>query len=217
MQKIIIVGAGRHGVEVYGYINDLIAKGERLKIVGFIDDKKPAGNFEGSEILGDFRALRDYLKKNQKEKFYYITAVGDNQLREGFLKKINNLEATNLLPFTLIHPFSYLGRENQIGSGTCLAPGSIITTHVKIGQHCIVNVNASVSHDCSIKDFSNINPGVVICGNVKLGRGCFIGAGAVVIDKVTIGDEVVVGAGSVVISNLADKTRVAGVPAKPIN
>lgn len=217
MRQVIIIGAGWHAAEICSYINDLTTAGQDVKIVGCVDERKPPGPFEGTKILGDFSALKDYLKKNEKEKFSYITAAGDNQLRESFVKKIKKIEAANLSAWSLIHPSAYMGRENQIGQGSCLTPGSIVTTQVTIGRHCIININASISHDCKIGDFTNINPGTVICGNVKIGKSCFMGAGAIVIDKVTIGNDVVVGAGSVVISDLSDKVRVAGVPAKPIN
>ena len=214
MQQIIIIGAGRHAAEICSYVNDLIAVGQEVKIVGCVDERKSPGSFEDTKILGDFRALADRLKKN--EKFCYITAAGDNQLRRSFVEKIEKIGASNLSAWSLIHPSVYMGKDNQIGQGTCLAPGSIVTTQVTIGNHCIINVNASISHDCKIGDFTNINPGAVICGNVKVGRSCFIGAGAVVIDKVTIGNNVMVGAGAVVLSDLRDGIKVAGIPARPI-
>ena len=215
MQQLIIIGAGRHAAEICSYINDLNNAGQEIKIVGCIDEKKPPGPFENVKILGDFSYLKKYLNNNKKE-FYYITAAGDNQLRKKFVEKIEMMNLNNLSAWTLFHPSACIGSKNRIGEGTCLAPQTIITTQVETGRHCIVNINASISHDCKIGEFTNINPGAVICGNVKIGRSCFIGASAVVIDKVSIGDGVIVGAGSVVISDLPDKVKVAGIPARSI-
>src|SRR5262249_56906097 len=66
------------------------------------------------------------------------------------------------------HPFTVVGPHVKVGAGTCMAPGSVITTHVTIGQHVIVNVRVSISHDCVVGDYVNVNPGAVICG--KIGR-----------------------------------------------
>ena len=72
----------------------------------------------------------------------------------------------------LLHPKAYLGNEVEIGYGTCIAPGTTINANVRIGNHCIVNVNASVSHDCTLGDFVNINPGAIVCGKSQhWGRG----------------------------------------------
>jgi len=77
-------------------------------------------------------------------------------------------------------------------------------------------VNTSVSHDCVIGDFVNINPGAVVCGNVNVGEGCYIGAGATIIDKVSIGDWSTIGAGAVVIHDIPPYVTAVGVPARVI-
>jgi sugar O-acyltransferase (sialic acid O-acetyltransferase NeuD family) len=101
-----------------------------------------------------------------------------------------------------------------VGPGTLLAPGVIITTRVRVGAHCILNVKASISHDCVIGDWCNINPGATLCGNVTVGEGAFIGAGAIVREKINIGAGAAIGAGAVVIRDVPPHTTVAGVPAR---
>jgi sugar O-acyltransferase (sialic acid O-acetyltransferase NeuD family) len=211
--EVLIIGAGGHGKELLSYIRDLAAQGERVRVRGFVDENKSRGPFSASEILGGFDDLRSFLQQHTDTVFRYITAVGDNQVRENFVEKIESLKMKSLTPWTLHHPRAIVGHNAEIGAGSCLAPGSIITTQVKMGKHCILNVNASISHDCVIGDFTNINPGAVICGNVRIGHGCYIGAGATIIDKVSIGEWTVVGAGAVVIDDLPDHVTAVGVPA----
>src|SRR5436853_318582 len=81
-----------------------------------------------------------------------------------------------------------VGSDVEIGEGTCLAPGVIVTTRTTIGRHCILNIHSSVSHDCVFDDYVNINPGATVCGNVCIGEGSYIGAGATIKDKVSIGE-----------------------------
>jgi len=207
-----VIGAGRHATEIYSYIRDLSAADPRLRLLGFIDEHKPPGPWFGTEIIGNF----DDLRHRKHQSCRYITSTGNNQLRREFVEKAEALTRPKLLPWSLIHPSSVIGRDVQIGMGTCVAPGGIITTRVRIGRHCILNVNASVSHDCTIGDFVNINPGAVVAGTVRIGDGCYIGAGATVVDEVTIGEWSVIGAGAVVIDDIPPNVTAVGVPAKII-
>ena len=215
-KDVVIVGAGGHGSELCSYIQDLVGCGERLNLVGCVDEYKPHGVWCGTEILGGFAELKLWLSEYEDRVLHYITAVGNNRVRAEFVSKLEQLEARNLSAWTLQHPTSIVGQGIEIGEGSCLAPGSIITTNVRIGRHCIVNVKASISHDCQVGDFCNINPGVVIAGNVRMGAGCFVGAGATVIEKISIGERAIVGAGAVVINDVPPYATVAGVPARVI-
>ncbi len=214
-KQIIVIGAGGHGKEVLAYLHDLIRGGNKIRMMGFIDDEKPKGPFAGSVVLGNLEDLRALLDTSQSE-FHYITAVGHNEIRKQLVERIQNIGAEHFSAWTLCHPTVYVGPHVRIGEGTCLAPGSFVTTHVDLGKHCIVNVNSSISHDCTIGDFVNINPRVAIGGNVKIGEGCYIGAGATIIDKVSIGPWTIIGAGAVVTENLPAHVTAVGVPARII-
>ena len=56
--------------------------------------------------------------------------------------------------------------------------------------------------------------GSVICGSVKIGKNCFIGANSTVKEHLTIGNNVVIGMGSVVTKDIPDGEIWAGNPAK---
>jgi len=213
---IIILGAGGHGSEIVSYLGDLVVSGEALRLVGGIDEGKARGPWCGSEVLGDFGRLKELVSAQPDVSFCYITAVGNNQLRRQFVRTVTTFGASNLTAWTLRHPRAVVGQDVLIGEGTCLAPGSILTTRVRLGHHCILNVQASVSHDCEVGDFVNLNPGAVVCGNVKIGAGCYIGAGATIIDNVSIGEWTVVGAGATVINDLPAGVTAVGVPARII-
>jgi len=215
-KNIIVIEAGGHGKELRSYIDDITRHGEKIHFVGFVDEQKPRGPREDSQIIGDFTALEDFLKQNQSIMFSYITAVGNNRIRREFVQKIEALNVQNLKAGSLYHPLKSIGKMIEIGEGTCLAPGSIVTTCAKIGKHCILNVNTSVSHDSVIEDYVNINPGATICGNVKIGQGCYIGAQATVIDNVSIGNWTTIGAGAVVTEDLPAHVTAVGVPARAV-
>ena len=214
--ELVIIGAGGHGSELQSYVHDVAAAGERVRLLGFIDEHKPRGASAAATILGGVEALRAISRASGGAALRYITAIGDNAARERCVADVEGLQLGNLAPWTLRHPRTVVGIGVEVGDGTCLAPGSIVTTRVRLGRHCIVNVKASVSHDSVIGDFVNLNPGSTICGHVSVGTGCYIGAGATVLDKVAIGDWTVVGAGAVVVHDLPPGVTAVGVPARII-
>jgi sugar O-acyltransferase (sialic acid O-acetyltransferase NeuD family) len=185
-----------------------------LELVGFVDESKPRGPWDGAQILGGFDELRELAQTGRTLR--YITATGDNRSRRELVCRLAQMGMANVRPWSLIHPRAIVGRNVHVGEGSCLAPGSIVTTNVRIGEHCILNVNSSVSHDCVVGDFVNINPGAVVAGDARIGEGCFIGAGATVIDKVSVGAWSVIGAGAVVISDIPPRVTAVGVPARVI-
>ncbi len=213
--ELIIVGAGGHGSELASYLKDF-PRSAQVRLAGFVDEGKPKGSFAGGKILGNLQDLKVFLRRNGRRRFRYITAVGHNRTRQKLADAVEALGAGNLSAWTLRHPSSMVGQQVEIGEGTCLAPGTLVTTRGSIGKHCILNVQASVSHDAVIGDYCNINPGPVICGNVRLGRGCYLGAGATVIDKISIGEWTIIGAGAVVVEDLPARVTAVGVPARII-
>lgn len=214
--SLIVLAAGGHASEIRSYVREMTATGQGIDLVGFVDEAKPKGPWLGSRILGGFDDLREMLLAHASTCFRYITAVGSNDTRRTLVERVEKLGLANLEPWTLVHPEARLGRDVTIGEGTCLAPGSIITTRVTVGRHCILNIKSSVSHDCQVGDFSNINPNATLCGDVRIGNGCYIGAGATVIEKISIGAQSIIGAGAVVIADIPANCTAVGVPARVI-
>jgi acetyltransferase EpsM len=211
---IIIVGAGKHGLELDSYLLDAAQTGSPLRLAGYVDEHRAPGPWGSSRILGNLETLRELAWADPSKSLQYITAVGDNRARREVVGKLEALGCPNLVPGIIRHPFTSVGGKNEIGEGTCLAPGSIISTEARLGRHVIMNMRALVSHECIVEDYVNLNPGCILCGNVHVEEGAYIGPGATVIRNLTIGAWAVVAAGATVFTNVAPRVTVMGAPAR---
>jgi sugar O-acyltransferase (sialic acid O-acetyltransferase NeuD family) len=214
MRAIIVLGSGGHAAEVCAYVGQLAEQSGTAELLGCLDDYGAAAFAGEPAPLGGIQHLAQLMQVH--EHLHAITATGDNVLRRLLVARAEAVGAGPVTWWTLVHPHASVGSNVEIGAGTCLAPGSIVTTRSRIGRHCILNVKASVSHDVTIGDYVNVNPGVVIAGGARIGDGCYIGAGATVIDRVKIGQGAVVGAGAVVVEDLPANATAVGVPARVI-
>lgn len=145
----------------------------------------------------------------------FVAAIGDRHFRH---TAVTECIRAGLVPVALVHPHVRVSRWVEIGDGSIICAGSVLTTNIAIGSHTQINVGCTVSHDVRIGDFSTLSPGVHICGHVNVGNDVFIGAGACVINGTTdapleIGDGATIAAGACVTRSVAPQTLVAGVPA----
>ena len=210
----MIVGAGGHGAEIGAYIDDLARNGWDGELLGYLDDYAVSGS--GTRpFLGKLDAFVE-CPLEFFDGLRYLTGLGSNHARRTVVDRLAALYGRRMPPWTLVHPAAYVGFQVQVGEGSCLAPHSMATTRVHIGKHCIVNIRASVSHDCVLGDFVNVNPGATVCGNVTIGESAYIGAGAVIKEKINIGAGSVIGAGAVVVGDLPPNVTAVGVPARVI-
>ncbi len=145
--------------------------------------------------------------------YSYFVSIGDNILRKRISEKLIPLLG---MPENALHKTAIISRSMNSGTGNMFAPRVVINPLVKIGNGVICNTACVIEHECVINDYVHIAPGAILCGNVSVGEGSFIGAGAVVKQGVTIGKNVIVGAGTVVIKDIDDNTKVIGNPQRII-
>ncbi|MCJ7466112.1 MAG: acetyltransferase [Maribacter sp.] len=210
MQKIIIFGASGHGSVVL----DCIQNEAKYKVIGFVDSfKKKGTKLNGYEVLGSELDLPYLLDKYSV--IGGLVAIGDNWLRRSIVERIQKI-APDFRFITAIHPYSTIGLDVEIGDGTVIMPGVIINANTVIGNHCILNTNASLDHDGFMYNFTSLAPRVCIGGNLILGECSAICLGANIIENITVGKHTVVGAGSLVVGNIGNNVLAYGAPAKKI-
>jgi len=165
--------------------------------------------------VGDFEDLYERFFESQVDSV--VIGVGDPALRRTLFHRVKQ-EIPGIQWATLVHPSVLIdGRSSFIGEGSIVCAGSIVTTNVKIGKNCAINLSVTVGHDAVISDHCVINPGANISGNVIIGEEVLVGTGSAIIQKVTVGSRSKVGASACVTKNVPDGKTVVGVPAKEMN
>lgn len=181
-----------------------------FNLLGFVDDG-PAlagGNVLGLPVLGD----RGWLRGREVA---VVVAVGSPSARR---RVCEDLTAMGVSDFPVLrHSTAYVGLGCDIGAGSILAAGAVLTADVTLGRFVIVNAGSTISHNSRIADFATMAPGAHLAGNTHAGEGCDIGIGASVIQGLEIGDWSVVGAGAAVIRDVEPNTTVVGCPARVVS
>lgn len=176
---------------------------EKINTVFFVDDNY----WDGSNDL-----ILPMSKFNPQE-YEVVIAIGDPRDRFDIVQRLPK----ETKYFTHIHPScQILGDDIEIGEGSIICAGSIITTNVKIGHHAHLNLQTTIGHDCKIGDYFTAAPGSKISGNCKIYDCVYLGTNSSIKEKITIHSLVTIGLNSGVVKDITESGIYVGTPAKKI-
>jgi acetyltransferase EpsM len=115
---------------------------------------------------------------------------------------------------TVVHPAAMVGPNVQIGVGSYVAAGAIVTVNVLVGRFATINMHCQAAHDAVLADFATLHPGARLAGNALIGEGTEVGTAAAVLPGVTIGPWAILGAGAVAVRSLPGDETYVGLPAR---
>jgi len=211
MKKIAIIGAGGFGREVHMLIEQINKVDAKFEFVGYFDD-----GIEKGALINGFPILGTTADINEVDyKLGIVSAIGEPSIKEDLLNSINN----PLIDYPiLIHPSAFIGNRDfvQIGEGSIITAGVIITININIGKHVILNLATTIGHDTSIGNYSSFMPNTNISGEVIINKCVYVGTGAKIINQLEIGEYSIIGAGAVVAKSLPANCTAVGIPAKVI-
>ena len=207
MKDLIIIGAGGYAKDVYNFALNSRGYNKDFVIKGFLDkDANAMEGYDGYPPVIGFE--EDYFIE---ERDVFITAIGDNYLREKIVKIIES-RGGNFI--SLIHNTAIVHTNAKIGVGCILQPGAFIGADSKIGNHSYIQNNAILGHDVSIGSFCRIDCNVMFVGGTRANNRVTVHTSSVINHNVLICDDSVVGACSFVIKKVKQGTTVFGNPAK---
>ena len=208
----LIFGASGHATEIEWLTNVCTPPaGDNFRADCFVvQDATPQVLHVGLPVITETQA--EQLAGHHK----CFIGVGQPHLRQKIWHKFHNpmFSWPRLIHQSVI--FDSKQGQIEMGQGSILFPGCILTSQINIGRHVHINVGSSISHDVRIGDFCTLSPGVRLAGKVCLGERVFLGMGALVAENIRICADVVIGAGAVVLCDIIESGTYVGVPAKKI-
>lgn len=193
---IAIIGAGGLAREIASYLkHDRVCKNPPM----FVDDRY---------VQSHCRPISEL----DIDKFEVIVAIGDPWTRQKIVESLP--KETNY--FTFIHSSVIIRDDVNIGLGSCVCPGCIISVNIAIGRHAVINTGTTVGHDCTIGDFFTASPQACLSGSCQLGSRVYLGTNASVREKVNICSDVTIGMHSCVIKTITSPGTYIGCPTKKL-
>jgi len=210
MNRILIVGAGGFGRELFHWVKQHPDYGVAWTIAGFLDDRSDAlaGYAYSPGVVG---SIKDYQ-----------VSSGDILLLGVAVPKVKQAVVSHLLArgatfLTLVHPSAVVGGNVSIGRGSVVCPGAVLTSDISIGDFVTCNCSSTIGHDAHLANFVTLSGHCDITGFCRIAEGAFFGSHACVIPKMKVGAWSTVGAGSTVIMNVPENVSVIGNPARRIS
>lgn len=211
--QIAIYGAGGFAREL-AWLVETCNTVQPYAVVCFMDDDPSSHGLQlnGIPVMGLEEAYSQFTSA------LVVGGIGSPATRQALMQKA---AAAGFGFATLVHPRTECSRWVEIGIGTVICAGNILTTNISIGRHVQINLYCTIGHDVIMGDYCTLAPGVHVSGCVHLGQRSYIGTGAVIINgtkdnPIIIGDDAVVGAGACVTKSVPPGAVVAGVPARPL-
>lgn len=211
MKDLVIIGAGGMGREAAFLAERMNEKEETWNLLGFVDENP---KLKGS-VLNGYRVYEKLEEIPNYDTSYVVCAIGVSKIRKKVIEKFQK-KYQGLRFATLIDPSVILSKFVEIGEGSIVSIGSILTVNISIGKHVIVNTACTLGHDAKLEDFVSLYPAVNLAGNTVIKEGTEIGTGTQVIQGLTIGENAVIGAGAVVVREIPANSTAVGCPAKVI-
>lgn len=211
MKNIAIFGSGGFGREVKTILDAINKeKPSTFLFIGFFDDGVEKGSLvNGFPVLGGIKELNEYPSN-----LSIVVSIGNPISKKQIIMKIIN---KNIDFPSIVHPKSSISKDDvEIGKGSIICEGTILTCNILIKEFVILNLMCTVGHDTIIEDYCAFMPSVNISGEVVIRECVYVGTGAKIINQLEIGKNTIVGAGAVVSKTLPENCTAVGIPAKPI-
>jgi UDP-3-O-[3-hydroxymyristoyl] glucosamine N-acyltransferase len=115
-----------------------------------------------------------------------LISMADPTIRVSWEETFADLPADYL---TLIHPDATVAPSASMGKGCFAAAGVRVSTAARIGDHTILNLNATVGHHASTGCHVIVNPAAALSGRVAVGDRSLIGAHAFLFQGISVGHD----------------------------
>jgi len=197
MKDVIIFG-NRQIAEIAHFY---LTKDAGRKVVAFTADQE---YIEETEFCGlpvvPFEEIES--SKYAPDKCSMLVAISYTKLNK--IREQKYLSAKSLGYSFISYVHSRASAEGAvIGENSFILENVVVQPFSKIGNNVTVWSGTHIGHHSEIGDNCFITSQVVISGGVTVGKNCFIGVNATLRDHIAIGDNCIIGAGCLIMKDVA--------------
>ena len=202
-EGVLLIGAS-------GLAREVLAAG-MVGVVGILDDDAALHGTEigGMPVLG---AIDSAAGREEQ----LLVCIGPSAARRQVVRRLVDLGVTTERFAVFAARSARIGTTSDIGAGSIVLDGVVITADAILGEHVVVMPNCTITHDDVVHDFATLAAGVSLGGSAQIGAAAYVGMNASIKQGVTIGEEAIVGMGSVVLVDVPDRQTWVGVPAREL-
>lgn len=200
---VLLVGAS-------GLAREVLAAG-MAGVAGIVDDDE---NLHGTEVGGMpvLGSIESAIDRDEQ----LLVCIGPSIARRAVVRRLRDGGVRPDRFAIFAARSSRIGMSSDIGAGSIVLDGVVVTADARIGEHVVVMPNCTITHDCDLGDFVTVAAGVALGGGVRIGAAAYLGMNASVRPGVVIGESGTIGMGSVVLTDVPEGQTWAGVPARQL-
>lgn len=207
-EKIIIVGAGGFGRELYDMLWDVFDQNTH-EFKGFLAQDDSSLTQAGLELpwLGD----PEEYEPSEQDRF--LMAIGYMDVRRRVYETLRQRGA-EFPPF--IHPRSLIASTAKIGPGAVIYPFATVSNGSVLNDDVHLNYYASAGHDCQLGKHCLLAPYATLNGFVELADEVYLATHATVAPGKKIGYRSKLSSNSAAMQDVPENQIVFGVPGRQV-
>ncbi len=202
-EGLLLVGAS-------GLAREVLATGI-TGVVGILDDDTSLhGDVVGGvQVVGGIDEAADRDER-------LLVCVGPSTVRREVVRRLAALGATDDRFATFVAGSAQVGSTSDVGAGSILLDGVVVTADARLGRHVVVMPSCTVTHDDTLDDFATLAAGVALGGHVHVREAAYLGMNSSIRQGLTIGEAATVGMGAAILRDVPDGQTWAGIPARQL-
>jgi sugar O-acyltransferase (sialic acid O-acetyltransferase NeuD family) len=178
--------------------------------IGFLDDspQRHGQVLDGLPVLGPLDAVADHPQAA------VVLCTGSTRDQASRRRIADRLGLPAERYATVVHAAASVARGTEVGPGSVLLAGVVVTAPQRIGRHVVAMPHVVLTHDDEVGDYVTLAARVGVAGSVTIGEGAYLGAGALVREGLSVGPWSLVGMGAVVLADVPAGEVWVGNPAR---
>jgi sugar O-acyltransferase (sialic acid O-acetyltransferase NeuD family) len=207
-RQLLLVGAGGLARETLAAVRSHTSP--QWTPIGFLDDNplRQGEVLDGLPVLGPLDAVADHPDAA------VVLCTGSTRDQASRKRLAGRLGLPPDRYATVVHAAASLARGTQVGHGSVLLAGVVVTAPQRVGAHVVAMPHVVLTHDDQVGDYATMAARVSVAGAVSVGEGAYLGAGALVREGLSVGPWSLVGMGAVVLSDVPAGEVWVGNPAR---